>query len=231
MENLPIWFIWFLFTLFMSSILLLCSIELEKKWGMIAFLLVYLGLMFIPYNSFCSLYYVQWFYLFYLAGYFLNKKRLAIKKKSIHAVIFFISLILFVLLASYWTKGDYIYINQMNFLKVNYFAESLRWIYRYAVAFLGITVVFYIAKALSKTRIRESLEMIGVFSLDIYLIQRYIVEGLYPRLLSKMPADFYVPFFLWPLLVLFFVGLCMTISKLLIRKNVLLTQVLLGGRV
>jgi len=228
--------VWFLFTLFVLSCMLLFSIRLEKKYGLITFFFIYFLILIIPYNEYCSLFYIKWFYAFYAAGYFLNRYAPRITHKGVHAGLLSGSIILFAVLLSYWTKSDYIYVNKMYVLSKNYGYEFLRILYRYAAAFLGITIVFYIGVYLAKTKMQYALDRIGAYSLDIYLIQRYVVEGLYPRVASKLPIgfDFNGPVFLCviaPILTTIFVGGCILISKVLIRKHYWLNRLLLGGRV
>lgn len=227
--------IWILVTLFVSSCMLLYSIKLEKRFGKIIFVLIYLLILAIPYNEYCSLFFIKWLYLFYMAGYFLNKCGIKVTGRLARLIVLIVSSATFVVLASYWTKADYIYINKMNFISNDYFYDMLRMLYRYGLAFLGITVVFCIGSYLSKTKIQSILDNIGVYSLDIYLIQRYIVEGLYPRFVynANIKFDFNSPFFLYliaPLVTIVSVYLCILISKLLIRRNNLLNTLLLGNR-
>ena len=146
-----------------------------------------------------------------------------------------LSLISFSLLVTYWTKNDYIFINKMNFVSHQYFYEFLRLMYRYLMGFLGITIVFYVGACLLKTKIANSLGHLGTYSLDIYIIQMLILEGIYPRWVYKaqIHLDFssgYVLYLIAPLITVFFVVTCIVISKFLIRKNHLLSSLLLGGR-
>ena len=221
--------IWFLFALFISSCLLLCSIQLEKRFTAAIFAVVYFLLLLIPYNEHFFLYYIKWFYLFYAGGYLVNKYGIKITDKPINRAAPFIALLLFMALASFWTTSDYIYINRMGF-------ALDRLAYRYIVGFLGIAIVFTVGAYCSRTKIGHALDRIGIYSLDIYLIQRYVVEGIYPRLVQHlhMNFDFNAPFFLYffaPLAALLFTGLCIVISKLLIRRSAVLNRLLLGGRV
>ncbi len=227
--------IWILSTLFISSALLLFSIMLEKRFGIISYFVICLIVLAVPLNDLFSFYYIKWFYLFYLAGYFANRHSIKIMKQPLSGFILFLSLAIFAVLASFWVKGDYIYINKMQFIPGNYFNDFLRLVYRALTAFLGILIIFYIGKSLVKTKIGASLDYIGNYSLDIYLIQRYLVEGLYPRFVQKMQFNFdfnstpilYLVAFL---ISLVFVGVCIFISNLLIRKNPLLNKLLLGSR-
>ena len=227
--------VWFLFTLFVSSGLLIYSVKLEKNFGTVIFAVIYFLLMIIPYNDYCALYYIKWFYLFYLAGYFLNKYNVKVSNPVFYVIIFPVSLIMFIWLSSFWHTNDYIYINKMNFMSYQYFDEILRVIYRYVTGFLGIIVTFYLSGFLLKTKAAGLLGRIGVYSLDIYIIQMFILEGIYPRLIYKaqIHLDFNSPFVLYlvaPLISIFFVSVCVLSSKFLIRKNRLLNTLLLGGR-
>ena len=46
-------------------------------------------------------------------------------------------------------------------------------------------ISFYIGECLTKTTLASLLERVGTYSLDIYIIQMCIVEGIYPRLVYK----------------------------------------------
>ena len=54
--------VWFLFTLFMLSSVLLLSVQLERRFGIFIFVIIYFLIMLIPYNNYCALYYIKWFY-------------------------------------------------------------------------------------------------------------------------------------------------------------------------
>lgn len=227
--------VWFLFMLFMMSCALLCSVKLQDRLGLIAFGLVYAGILIIPVNEYAAVYYVKWFYLFYLAGYCVNRFGMSIIAKFNNGVIWVGSLTLFGILAAYWTSTDYIYVNKMNFLTADYGFELLRFAYRYCVGFMGIIAMFFLGAYVSKNKLGHVLGFIGVYSLDIYLLQRYLVEGFYPRLLARTgwSFDFYSPFFLLvfaPAVVALAVSLCFIISRFLLRTVFLLNLVFLGHR-
>jgi fucose 4-O-acetylase-like acetyltransferase len=227
--------VWFLYTLFALSCLLIYSVKLEKRYGSAVFVIIYFFILIIPYNNYCALYYIKWFYLFYLAGYSFNKYKIKIPNIAVKRTVLLVSLIMFGGLLAYWTKYDYIYINKMNFESDQYFYEILRVIYRYIMGFLGIIIVFYLGEYLLKTKMASLVGHIGVYSLDIYIIQMLILEGIYPRLIYKghIHLDFNSPWVLYivaPLITMFFVGICILSSKLLIRRSSLLNKLLLGGR-
>ncbi len=227
--------VWFLFVLFVCSVFLLCSVKLQERLGMWGFAAVYLALLVIPGNDHFYLYYIKWFYLFYAVGYLCNKYSGRIREIGANKAAPLVIFILFILLASYWTKLDYIYVHKMHFATYNGSYEFLRFIYRYVVGFLGIAAVFYIAACFVKTKMEEGLAWVGLYSLDIFLVQRYIVEGIYPKLAGavRMHFDFNGSLFMCivaPLCTAFFVYVCIAVSKALIRKNPLLNTLLLGAR-
>jgi len=227
--------VWFLFTLFALSGILAYSVKLEKYFGGVIFAVIYFLLMIIPYNEYCALYYIKWFYPFYLAGYLFNKYNVKVPGVLISAGILPVSLGLFSWLVIYWHTNDYIYINKMNFMSYQYFSETLRLMYRYIMGFLGIILVFYLSGYLVRSKAGALLGKIGAYSLDIYIIQMFILEGIYPRLIYKVQVhlDLGSPLTLYvaaPLIAMFFVGVCILSSKLLIRKYRLLNALLLGGR-
>jgi hypothetical protein len=227
--------VWFLFTLFVLSGVLAYSVKLEKNFGVIIFAVIYFLLMIIPYNNYCALYYIKWFYLFYLAGYFFNKYNVKVSNTAVQILVLPVSLVLFCWLLTYWHTNDYIYVNKMDFMSYQYFDEILRVMYRYIMGFLGIILIFYLSGYLLKSKAAAFLGEIGVYSLDIYIIQMFLLEGIYPRLIYKaqIHLDLNSPFIFYivvPLIAMFFVGVCVLSSKLLIRKNRLLNALLLGGR-
>ncbi len=225
--------IWFLFSLFVVSAVLLCSIKLQERLGFWAFGLVYLLLMGIAPNQNFALYYVQWFYLFYLAGYLFNRYGPAAREWRMPPAVFIGALFAFTGLVSFWGRNDYIYINRMAFTLEQAGTQVLRLVYRYCVAGLGIALMFHIGAYLARTGLRGFLIEIGVYSLGIYLLQRYIVEGFYAKAAGWIHGHFIsdpllLSFFLAPALALVFVCLCWFLVRSLTRRYPALGAVLFG---
>ncbi|MDE2028238.1 MAG: acyltransferase family protein, partial [Candidatus Omnitrophica bacterium] len=226
--------VWFLWVLFAVSALLMYSVALRKFVGWGGFAGVYVLLMALPY-SYAALYHIKWFYLFYLAGYGFHQRPIKVSGKGINAFVFVLALGFFTWFLTFWRANDYVYINKMHFAPDDYIAQVLRLAYRYIIGFLGIVIVFYAAAFLSRTRISSLLGAVGVYALDIYIVQTFLVEGVYPRLVHKAGwcLDFNSPQVLYimaPLMTMVFVGACMLISKFFIRKVPLFNRLLLGGR-
>jgi fucose 4-O-acetylase-like acetyltransferase len=223
--------VWFLWTLFLSSVWLVISVKINERFGWLAFAGAYIFLMVLPYSDYGALYFFKWFYLFYLAGYLSNKLNINISSARTRGLILIFSLGLFIWLINYWTADDYIYVNKMHLVP----AEILRIFYRYIMGFLGIIIVYYMSRWISTTKTGPVLGTVGVYALDIYIVQTLLIEGIWPRWVyrSGFHLDFNSPVVLYlilPLLTLAFVGLCMGISQLIIRKIPLLNSLLLGGR-
>ena len=150
--------------------------------------------------------------------------------------VFFGVLVIFLSLLTCWTTYDYIYVNKMKFSSMHYGYELGRIMFRYFMGYLGIALSFFIVSFLCRFKLKEVLIYIGMYSLDIYLIQRYVVEGIYPRILSRahIHLDSHSALFLLaiaPVAVFFFVFICVAITKSVLRKNDLLARLFLGGRV
>ncbi|MCC6758432.1 MAG: acyltransferase family protein [Candidatus Omnitrophica bacterium] len=227
--------IWFLSTLFFCAALLLFSVKLQERFRIAAFVAVYFLLLVIPYNEYGALYYIKWFYVFYAAGYFVNQYGGALIQKLNNKAVLAACLVLFVFLAPTWTTNDYIYVNKMNFMATEYCFEIFRFVYRYLVSFLGIGLAVFAGVYLMKTPAARWFEMAGIYSLDIYLLQRYLVEGLFSRLWPRTGIvwDTHSPLFLLafaPAIVLIAVALCIALSKGLIRKHPLVNMLFLGQR-
>lgn len=232
--------IWFLFTLFALNCILIISIKLENWIGKISYLAVFFLVAIFPSNSHCDIYFIKWFYLFFIVGYFANRCNITrmpiIQSKLLKNILFFVAVVLFILLISIWTRNDYIYNNKMNFILSNYFNEIIRLAYRYIVAFLGIGITFYIADFFTKTKLENTFKRIGIYSIDIFLVQRYIIETFYSTFIKHIyiKFDYNSPLFILvyiPVLTIIGTGVCIIISKCVLRKSKLLNKFLLGNRV
>lgn len=231
--------IWFLFTLFALCCILLISIGLEKKIGKISYAIIFILVVIFPTSAYFDIYFIKWFYLFFIVGYFSNRcsiiKAFYNQSKLIKSILPFVGLILFIVLISIWTKNDYIYNNQMRFITSKYFAEIIRLLYRYITAFLGIGIIFYIANLLTKSKVKNIFISFGTYSLDIFLLQRYIVEIFYSAFARHIytKLDYNSPSFIFvyvPIATFLCLCLCIIISKYVLRKRKLINQLLLGNR-
>lgn len=222
--------IWFLYVLFILTCLFLIAIKLQEKFGNIAFIVMYLCILIIPFNEYFGIYYIKWFYPFYIVGYFFNKYNFKFSNKK----ILIISFICFVFLLQYWSKNDYIYINKMQIINSNYLFEIRDIMYRYIIAFTGILFVWNLSALFSNTKISNIFINFGTYSIDIYLLQRYIVELCYAKIAHKVKFIFTSN----PIsLTLFYIAMavisiymCIYISMSIFRKYKLLNKYFIGNR-
>jgi fucose 4-O-acetylase-like acetyltransferase len=228
--------VWFLWTLFFCSVILLISLKLQKYCGRWVFPLGYLFMVLLPSVEWGGLHYIIWFYPFYVVGYVMNRYGASWIQKVNRPVILALALMLFICLVPWWSIDDYIYVNRMHTLSPDVFANIVEYAYRYSLGFLGIGLAFFVGAYVAKTPLCRFWSFIGIYSLDIYLLQRYLVEGILPRVWARtgIMLDASSPLFLLvfaPVATALAVGLCIVISRLLIRSNGLMNMLFLGHRV
>ena len=227
--------VWFLSTLFMLSALLLFSVQLRERFGVLTFWFVGLLVILIPWNQYGGIYYVQWFLPFYFLGYFANHFQAIIRRQWLSAMPVAAAFVAFCVLESFWVKVDYIYVNKMVFHPGHFIEEALGLVYRVFVGFLGILCSWSVGSVISGSGLGAALSYIGGYALDIYLIQRYLVEGLYPRLAGGLRiaaiVDAPVLFYSFVLFAgVFSVLMCIFLSNVFIRRNQWLNRLSLGAR-
>jgi len=233
--NSPVWFVWFIWMLFLSACLLLVSVELEKYCGLAAYGIIYMLLFLFPWNQVGGIYYLQFFYFFYLAGYFTHRSGIPIGEGFGNSLIVPLAGIIFFCCAVVWVKTDFIYVNKMVLSNGHLPEEVVRLVYRFISGLTGIILVCQLGAFFVAKKPGLWLAFIGGFSLDIYLIQRYLLEGVYSRLVWKAgikfePQSWYFFGILLPGVTIVVIGLSIVISGALIRKNSSLNRLLLGGR-
>lgn len=232
--------IWFLFTLFVLSCLLLTSIKLENLIGIMSHIIIFFLVIIFPSTLYCDIYFIKWFYFYFIVGYFANRYNVSriysSQSKLIKIIVVLVAIILFLWLISFWTRLDYIYNNKMQFTLNDYFNEILRFAYRYIVAFLGILITFYISDFLKNIKLQNIFIGIGIYSIDIYLLQRYIVEKFYFIFLKYLYIKFdynlklFIGIFV-PIITVIVILISIFISRYVLRKNKMLNKFLLGSRV
>lgn len=236
---LEIWLIkpdiWFLWTLFFCAVFVLAAVKFEKFLGPLVFVAPFLGLWAIPDKESFALYYIAWFYPFFLAGFGIGRLDPSIFEKFNHPAVLAGIFISFIFMVMFWSKNDFVYVHHMKFSSAGFWENLAHLIFRYGTGFLGIACAAFAAVILAGTGSSRFWEALGVYSLDIYLLQRFFVEAILPRILSglKISLDAHSPFFLVliaPCLTGVFAGLCILVSQFMIRRISLLDRLLLGGR-
>ncbi|WP_428909803.1 acyltransferase family protein [Niallia sp. Krafla_26] len=224
--------IWFLYVLFLFYCILYFTIYMEKKIGVFSYIISAFFIILIPFKIYFGIYYIQFFYLFFLAGYLINCYKLKYNIRSVNKKFakFIILLLIYLLLMSQWGKSDYIYVNLMKISSDNLLLEILRIIYRFLVAFVGIFLVLFISNFISRFNISSILKKMGTYSLDIYMIQNIIVSLIYRELIKvsgfQINDDQLIIFCF--MVTIISITLCVNISKYIIRKMEMLNKLLLG---
>lgn len=193
--------------------------------------------MIFPSFDFFNIYYIKWFYIFFLFGYLVNKNIMSINNANSYFTNkkMILIIVIYIILLSIWNNNDYIYNNKMRLLTSNYFYEILRYIYRYCIAFIGIGVIFYLGKLISKIKIYKLFVLLSRYSLDIYLIQRYVVEILYYNIIDYIFLNILKDYLEYRVIIITIslvitIILCLFISKYMLRKSKILKFFLLGNR-
>lgn len=235
--------IWFLWTLFFCSAILLIGVYLEKFIGLAVYPVLWSLLLLLPSKEHYGLFYIVWFSPFYMLGYLISRAGSAFIARLNKISVLLICLAAFVVLVTWWSYEDYIYNNKMAIAYPYALADIVDLIYRYLVGLLGIGLAFFAGSYLSKHAIsrREPIggrfwAFIGGYSLEIYLLQCFLVEGLFQRIWPKtgIALDPYSLMFLAvfaPVLTLLTVGFCIAVAKWLIRSNPVTNMVFLGRKV
>lgn len=221
--------VWFLWTLFVIAGLALCASVFAKQFGPMAHVLFGGVIVFFPYNQHFGLYYIQWFYVFFIIGFAVYDWKQWVNPKHLK-FIFILSGMVFIALQSFWNTLDFIYVHKM--IMTNW-GDAFRLCYRYLMGFLGIVVVLGVSSQLSRVNVFSWVEKIGLYSLDIYLIQRYLVEGLYGQVIVKYPIEFnhegiwFLSIFA-PLIAFIFSMACIIVSIIFLRRFDILSRLFLG---
>lgn len=217
--------LWFLWVLFFLNILLALIIKFVPKFGMIVSIILYAIVLKIPCSDLFYVYMIKWLYPFFFIGAYsyVYKQQLS---KLIKPIIILFS-ILFPILILWWGKSDYVYISKMEFNggTLNNIGDFL---YRYLIAFAGISLALLISKLVMKSRqTTELLNKVGRYTIDIYAIETIFIP-LLPHLPHLKGALFYLVYV--PIVSLAIIIMSYLISKFIIRKIPILNRLLLGGR-
>lgn len=212
--NLPFFF-WFIWSLLISSF---SAIVINKflKDSLTAYFILFIIILLLPNGL--GFFYTKYMVPYFFAGYFVHKYGLKTSN-----FIFILSSIVFVLMWYFWKNEYYIYtttmVTKLSDVK-GMFDDS----YRYIAGFLGILVFITLIEKLPDFKVFETL---GRYTLGIYFISSFLNPYLY--LLGLHYDPFWYSFIYTPFLTIIIVAFCVGLS-LLIHKNKILNQYLLGGR-
>lgn len=212
--NLPFFF-WFIWSLLICSF---CTLIINKflKDSLLAYILIFLFILLLPNGL--GFYYTKFMVPYFFAGYLIHKHQLKTSN-----IIFFSSLIVFLVLWYFWKNDYYIYTSAMA-LKLNDLKGIYADCYRYLAGFTGIIVSVTLIKKLPDLKM---FEILGRNTLPIYFISSFLNSYLY---LLRLPyQQFLYSFVYTPIVTAIVIAFCIGIS-VLINKNKTVNQYLLGGR-
>ncbi|MFW2488461.1 acyltransferase family protein [Clostridium chromiireducens] len=219
--------LWFLWVLFFINVIHLIINSLEEKNGMISYVIVFIIVMIIPFGSYFGIDTIKWMLPFYFVGYFTNKYNDYISEKV--KFIRIISICLLPVAIFLVIKNNYLCLINKELVVENKLFYSVNLGLRYIIAFVWIIVIFSITNLLKKNICYIKLANLGLYSLDIYVIQVFFV-----KMIGKISfwGDNIIIFNLLfvPLMTILITTICYIISNKLIRKNKFFTLLLLGNR-
>lgn len=178
-----IWNVWFLWSVFFCTIIVLLVEYMKKKYMcLITLLLGFIMLYFLP-NGDLNVFMFPYF----LVGYIWEKN------EDIPAKCYCLCLILFPLLLSYYSKEHYIYVSGIMDLsdEIGVGRQIEIDIFRWVIGLVGsisiIMIVKYFLKDVSsECRIRKMFCEFGKYTLEIYVMQRILIEYLGTKVMWKI---------------------------------------------
>ena len=206
--------LWFLYVLFIFYALLPILRIIEKKTGMIIYVIIFLLLQFIPVSPFAAfgLYQVRWLCMFFFGGYLMHihQDKIPDIKLVYKLIIIFSFPLLFIIYQYFNLARMWFYpwpISPTNAMLLTF---------KYLLAWSGIAATWMIISSIRSTYILRPLSYIGLFTLDIYVIHLTVLrlgvgEG-YIKVLT---------------VTVFAIVISLIISWL-IRKSKILTLILFG---
>ena len=218
---------WFLFTLFVLSVIVTL---VHRYFKNNLFIYVVLGILILFLPEKFNLVYIKFMYPYFVLGYLLNKYKTKIMEYI--DIIGISCTILFLILLIGWTKDYYIYTTGMNLYVNNIFRKLFVICYRYLAGVSGAGFIIYIIyKFYQDNKYTNILNKIGKYTLGIYIVQTYIVMILDGFVIpSFLINNFLVYNFIFtPILAVIIIGVCIGIS-IVIKKNNYLKTIFLGGR-
>ncbi|MGH4119465.1 acyltransferase family protein [Clostridium sp.] len=218
---------WFLFTLFVITLIV---VFVHKYFMDNVFIYAIMAILILSLPEGFNLVYVKFMYPYFVLGYLLNKHKIKLRKYN--DFIGISCIILFVVLLTGWTKPYYIYTTGMSLYVDNIFNKLFIICYRYLSGLTGSVFFIYITyKTYKENANKNIINIIGKYTLGIYIIQTYIMILLARVTIPNFLVNnfFIYNFIFTPVLTTLIIGFCIGVS-LFIKKNKYLNAMFLGGR-
>lgn len=216
----PDYGLWFLWVLFFNFVILTIIVRIQKytkiKYDIIIPIIVILIIRVIP-TSILGIGLFKWHLPFFLLGYYTSRNSIEVNKYC--RLFKEASYVLFPLLLLGWNRVD----EKITF---NFNNKFIILGYKYFVALMGITIVYYTIEKMDKNIIYKKLSSIGRYTLDIYAIHAYLLKNMMDILLNS--GDWLHDIIIITFISLFFLGASLTISKVILQQSKILKLLLLG---
>ena len=184
--------IWFLWCMFMCSVALLAADALVRKLGsskMMPVILaaVFVLFVFLPYSE-----YNLYLFPYFLTGYAIEKAGAENKNLKKLSRLELFSIVLFPMLLQNFSERHFIYSSGIRLFSSVYGAAAQLAIdvFRWLIGFAGCFVVLMFARKLEEAfptnKICDLIGDIGKYTLEIYILERIVVEYLGAKVLWKM---------------------------------------------
>jgi len=166
--------LWFLYVLFIFYVLLIILKTIEKKTGLIIYVIIFLLLQFIPLSPFAmfGLYNIRWLCMFFFGGYLMHTHQ--DKIPDITPVYKFIIIFSFPLFFTIYYSLINVPMWLYSFPYTLYSSAVLA--FRYLLAWSGIAATWMIISSIHSANILKPLSYTGLFTLDIYVIHLMILR-------------------------------------------------------
>ena len=170
--------LWFLWILFLNFCVLTLVIKLQSYNKILPIILINPLLFIIGHKvDILGAKLLAWYFVFFLAGFLISKNKKLFEAYFKSAFIF--SIIIFPVFILFWHRTDGpLFLSTINISQASIIGKAIRLAYNYVVAFLAISIVFYVIKSIDILKQNKTLIYLGGITLDIYILHFYFLFGL-----------------------------------------------------
>lgn len=174
----PDYGLWFLWVLFLNFCLLYLFIKLNKYLHDFAFIIGIFLVYKVP-ITILGVYQLKWYIIFFIGGYLVAKYMGIIKKYKCKILI--ISIVVYPIILSFWKRvGNPTftsYIIGKSIFKIMPVLNTVLFLYRYLVPFMGIIIVIFIINSIKNFKIYNFFCWIGKYTIDIYIFHFFFLKS------------------------------------------------------
>lgn len=223
------YFLWFLTSLFVLSIVYIACHSIKEKYAPHMFTIIFILSLF--YGDDWSMDKVKFMAPYFMMG-ILVCKHMDFILKNKH-VIGFLSIGTWMVMLLLWDKQYYIYITPMSYFNVDFWQHTKIIMFRYLIGFAGSFSMAYLCYfIISKDNIfSRFISFFGLYTLPIYAISTLVIYRITNEIdINNICENTYVyNLIITTFFSLFILLLCILIANL-IKRNTLISSILFGGR-